>query len=60
MQNFGFVYNILLPFSTSQEVKYNTAKNNTENSQDELYNIRKQILSEVKAKDLRDSWISDH
>ena len=60
MQNFGFVYNILLPFSTSQEVKYNTAKNNTENSQDELYNIRKQILSEVKAKDLRDTWISEH
>ena len=60
MKNFGFVYNILLPFSTSQEVKYNTAKNNTENSQDELYNIRKQILSEVKGKDLRDSWISDH
>lgn len=60
MPNFGFVYNILLPFSTSQEVKYKTAQNNKENTQDELYNIRKQILSEVKAKDLRNTWIAEH
>ena len=60
MKNFGFVYNILLPFSASQEVKYKTAQNNKENTQDELYNIRKQILSEVKAKDLRDTWIAEH
>ena len=60
LKNFGYVYNILIPFSTSQNVQYTAAKNNTANSQDDLYNIRKSILNNVKGKDLRDTWISEH
>ncbi len=60
LKDFGFVYNILLPFSTSQNNEYTTAKNNAANTQDDLYNIRKGILNRVKGKDLRGSWISEH
>ncbi len=60
LDGFGYVYNILLPFSTSQNIRYTEAKNNKANTQDDLYNIRKNILKEVKGKDLRDSWISAH
>ena len=60
LKDFGYVYNILIPFSTSQNVQYTAAKNNTANSQDDLYNIRKSILNNVKGKDLRDTWISEH
>jgi len=60
LENFGYVYNILIPFSTSQNIQYTAAKNNTENEQDDLYNIRKSILNKVEGKDLRGSWISDH
>ncbi len=60
LDGFGYVYNILLPFSTSQNIRYSEAKNNKTNSQDDLYNIRKDILKEVKGKDLRDTWISNH
>ncbi len=60
LDGFGYVYNILLPFSTSQTVKYNRAKNNKANTQDDLYNVRKQILTEVAGKDQRGSWISSH
>ncbi len=60
LKDFGFVYNILLPFSASQNVQYTAAKNNKANSQDDLYNIRKGILEGVIGKDLRGSWISSH
>ncbi len=61
LNGYGYVYNILLPFSTSQNVAYTTAKNNKANTQDDLYNIRKGILANVKGKDLRESWIeADH
>ncbi len=60
LDGFGYVYNILLPFSTSQNIRYTEAKNNKANTQDDLYNIRKNILKDVRGKDLRDSWISAH
>ncbi len=60
LKDFGFVYNILLPFSAEQNIAYTTAKNRKENDQNDLYNIRKGLLSDVKAKDLRGSWISEH
>ncbi len=60
LEDFGYVYNILLPFSTSQEIEYTRAKNNSTYSQDALYTIRKNILKGVKGKDLRDSWFSEH
>ncbi len=59
LKDFGYVYNILLPFSTSQNIEYTRAKNNTHNTQDDLYVIRKNILKDVQGKDLRGSWISD-
>ena len=60
LKDFGYVYNILIPFSTSQNIQYTAAKNNSANEQDDLYNIRKAILNKVEGKDLRGSWISEH
>ncbi len=60
LEGFGYVYNILLPFSKSQEIEYARAKNNKTYSQDDLYNIRKNILEKVKGKDQRGSWFSEH
>ncbi len=60
LENFGFVYNILLPFSTEQNIAYTTVKNNKANTQDQIYTARKNILANVQAKDLRGSWISEH
>ncbi len=59
LEGFGYVYNILIPFSTSQSVRYEEAKNRGL-SQSELYVARRAILDEVKGKDLRTSWISEH
>lgn len=61
LEDFGFVYNILIPFSTSQTEEYTRAQNNGL-TQDQLYNVRKRILSDVKGTDQRSSWISmdDH
>ena len=58
-EGFGFVYNILIPFSASQEQAYSAAKNKglTKN---ELFDARKDIVAKVQAKDLRDSWFSEH
>lgn len=58
-KNFGFVYNILIPFSTSQSVRYTEAKNKGL-TEDELYKVRAGLLQDVKATDLRGSWISAH
>ncbi len=58
-KDFGFVYNVLIPFSTSQSVRYTEAKNKGL-SEDELYKARAALLQDVKAEDLRGSWISEH
>ena len=63
LENYGYVYNILIPFSTSQSVRYEAEKTKMANkdiTQDELYNKRKAILNDVKGTDLRGSWISEH
>ncbi len=60
LKDFGYVYNILLPFSKQQEIAYNREKNNPLNTQDDLYNKRKAILADVKGADQRGSWISAH
>ncbi len=57
-RDFGFVYNILLPFSASQEQQYAAAKNKGL-TQDETFNARKAILAEVEAKDLRTAWFCE-
>ena len=53
-QDFGFVYNILLPFSAAQERAYAAAK--SKNDENGAYLARKQLLSEIEAKDLRTAW----
>ena len=57
-QGFGFVYNILLPFSASQEQAYSAAKNKGL-SEEALYDVRKNLLAGVEAKDLREAWFCD-
>lgn len=59
VKDFGFVYNILIPFSKSQSQAYSAAKNKGL-SEDDLYIARRNILEDVQAKDLRDTWFSDH
>ncbi|MBE5747313.1 MAG: hypothetical protein E7352_03960 [Clostridiales bacterium] len=58
IENFGFVYNILIPLSTKQSVEYKMyqAQGLTAN---ELFLKRKALWSEIKAEDQRSSWISD-
>lgn len=55
-KDFGFVYNILIPFSASQNADYTAAKGKWGEDQDGIYNARKAILEEVEAKDLRSAW----
>jgi len=58
-EGYGFVYNILLPFSTTQNIKYSEAKARGL-TDDELFNVRKELASDIKGKDLRDTWFSMH
>ena len=57
-EGFGFIYNILLPFSASQEQQYAAAKNKGL-TQDQTFNARKEILKNVQAKDLRSDWFCE-
>ncbi len=57
LKDYGFVYNILIPFSASQNVKYTEAKNKGL-TDDELFHFRKSLLENVKGYDQRDSWFS--
>lgn len=59
LDNFGFVYNILLPFDTAQNDIYARAENDGLTT-DQLYNIRKSLLKDVKGKDQRAGWINEH
>ncbi len=59
LDNFGFVYNILLPFSATQEEVYADAKADGL-TQDQLFNVRKSLLADVVGKDQRAGWINEH
>ena len=52
LPNYGFVYNILIPFSADQEQAYNAIKEKglTENAK---YQARKTLLANIQAEDLR-------
>ena len=58
LPNYGFVYNILIPFSTEQSQAYKAvqSKGVTLNEQ---YQARKTLLSNIVAEDLRGSWFSE-
>lgn len=53
--NYGFVYNILIPFSNVQNDMYE-AESKRDVSATELATYRAGLLQNVQAKDLRDSW----
>lgn len=55
-KNFGFVYNILIPFSSSQDRAYTAAKSKLANDENGVFNARKAILKQVEAEDLRSAW----
>jgi hypothetical protein len=57
--DYGFVYNILLPFSAEQNQLYAAAESRLKD-EGELYKYRAQLLKDVKGKDLRDSWFNEH
>ena len=57
--NYGFVYNILLPFSEVQNQQINEVKNRNL-TKSEIYAYREDILTQVQGKDLRDSWFCEH
>lgn len=56
---FGFVYNILIPFSAKQNNDYTAAKNKGL-TQNEIYIARKDIATNIQAKDLRGDWFDVH
>lgn len=58
---YGYVYNLLIPFSDYQAAilaKYTTKYQAGKMSTAEYKAIRESLLTQVKAKDLRESWIS--
>ena len=58
LQDYGFVYNILLPFSDLQSQSY-TAIKTKGLSGDALFNARKLLLNQVQATDLRSAWFCE-
>lgn len=58
-ENYGLVYNILIPFSKAQSNAY-AAENERDVTSQELAAYRTTLLAEVAAKDLRTSWFSDY
>ncbi len=59
VEDYGFVYNILIPFDAWQTESYSAEKTKGY-TQSQLMQKRAEILQGVQAKDLRDSWFSEH
>ncbi len=57
-QGFGFVYNILLPFSTTQSNMLTVYENNKGMSKDEYYYKRAELLRNLTATDQRETWFT--
>lgn len=58
---YGFVYNILIPFTAEDNQTLDLYKKDTSiNGQIRLYQKRAQLLANVKAKDLRAAWFSNN
>lgn len=55
---FGFVYNILLPFSSTQSFVYDQYKSDDGLKKAQLYEKRAELLKEVKGGDQRSTWIT--
>ncbi len=57
LPNYGYVYNILLPFSTTQTQLYSAAKSKF--SGEALYQYRETLLAKIEGKDLRGAWFCE-
>ncbi len=57
-EGFGFVYNILLPFSATQSQILSTYTNDTGLKKTEFYEKRAALLENIRAVDLRTPWFS--
>ena len=57
-EGFGFVYNILLPFSKTQTQLLSTYTNDKGLEKREFYQKRAELLENVQGKDLRAAWFS--
>ncbi len=57
---FGFIYNILLPFNSRQSVQLNTLKSiQTDDSDDDYYYTqRNNLLRDIKTEDQRSAWFN--
>jgi hypothetical protein len=58
---FGYVYNILLPFSTTQSnrlTEYSSYLSDTVVGNDEYYIARRKLLSEITTTDQRSAWFN--
>lgn len=55
---FGFVSNILLPFSTAQSYQLSIFQNNAGLTQNTIYQKRAELLKNVLATDQRSSWFN--
>lgn len=58
---FGYVYNILLPFSATQDTQLSsleTALSNDVITEDEYYQLRNNLLKNVTSTDQRSSWFN--
>lgn len=58
MENFGFVYSILVPYSNMQEIEYEEYKALGPTNNDLLVK-RAEIWENIEAVDLRSTWITD-
>ena len=56
--NYGFVYNILLPFSAKQEEELADADQDYADGKGNKFETRARLLSNVTATDLRGSWFT--
>jgi len=58
VSGFGFVYNILLPFSQTQSYELTAVKNDTGLSDGDYYEKRAAIADNILATDQRESWFT--
>ncbi len=57
LKDYGYVYNILIPFSQTQSQMYSAAKGKY--ADNELYKYRENLLNNIEAKDLRSAWFCE-
>ncbi len=59
-KNYGFVLNILLPFSTLQTQELNGISNDLQDAKGNKFAARAQLLNAIRATDQRGTWFTGH